>query len=364
MSEAAADPASDRDAIQALITAVIAAPVEDFVRLLAIAELDPGRDLRFCDWSKIGFAGCDLRGCDFTGANLMGCRFAGARIAGARFEAAQVDRAALRRAKDWAEYLRTWTAPATPPGSRHLPDLATFSDAPWCPEMVVIPAGEFLMGSPEKEKGRWNDEGPQHKVTIGSRFALGRYPVTFDEYDHFCAASKGEQPKDQGWGRGKRPVINVSWRDAAAYCEWLAKETGQPYRLPSEAEWEYACRAGTTTRYAWGYAITPKNANYTDSKPGKTTEVGAYPPNHWGLYDLHGNVWEWVEDVWHVNYKGAPVDGSAWTKGEGKESSRGRVLRGGSWNDNPRFLRSADRSGIPPEDRNNLLGFRVARTLS
>ncbi len=359
MSEVAADPASDRDAIQALITAVIAAPADDFVRLLAIAQLDPGRDLRFCDWSEIDFAGCDLRGCDFTGANLMGCRFAGARIAGARFEAAQVDRAALRRAKDWAEYLRTWTAPATPPGSRHLPDLATFSDAPWCPELVVIPAGSFLMGSPEEEEGRFENEGPQHRVTIERRFALGRYAVTFDEYDHFCAATKRDKPPDLGWGRRKRPVINVTWTDAVAYCAWLSRGTGQSYRLPSEAEWEYACRAGTTARYVWGDAITEKNVNF-GMKLGKTTEVGTYPPNPWGLHEMHGNAWEWCEDVSHETYQGAPANGSAWVDRDGAN----RVLRGGSWYYDARYVRSACRGADDPGGRGSRYSFRVARTLS
>jgi formylglycine-generating enzyme required for sulfatase activity len=186
--------------------------------------------------------------------------------------------------------------------------------------------------------------------------------VTFTEYDHFCDAMKREKPGDVGWGRGKRPVINVSWRDATLYCDWLAKETGQPYRLPSEAEWEYACRAGTTTRYAFGDAITPKDANYSESKLGKTTEVGSYPPNAWGLYDMHGNVWEWVEDVWHESYEGAPVDCAAWTDSEGKSSSR-RVFRGGSWYYRPRFLRSASRIRVGSVVRDFYLGFRVARTL-
>jgi formylglycine-generating enzyme required for sulfatase activity len=229
--------------------------------------------------------------------------------------------------------------------------------------MVALPPGEFLMGSPESDKEGYSNERPQHRVTIGYRFAIGRYPVTFDEYDHFCAAIKREKPADQGWDRGKRPVINVSWWEAVDYCEWLAKETGKPYRLPSEAEWEYACRAETTTRYAWGDRITPENANYTESKLGKTTEVGAYPANAWGLYDMHGNVWESVEDVRQESYQGAPTDGSAWAEGKGKDSSSDRVIRGGSWGSIPRYLRSASRDGGDPEVLNYNQGFRVARTL-
>lgn len=154
-------------------------------------------------------------------------------------------------------------------------------DALWCPEMVALPKGEFLMGSSDDEEGCYGSQSPQHPVTIDRRLAIGRYTVTFEEYDHFCEATKREKPEGRGWGRGQRPVINVSWRDAVAFCAWLANETGQPYRLPSEAEWEYAARAGTTTRYAFGDAITPRNANYVESNLGKTTEVGAYSPNFW-----------------------------------------------------------------------------------
>ena len=141
---------------------------------------------------------------------------------------------------------------------------------------------------------------------------------------------------------------------------WLGEQTGQPYRLLSEAEWEYACRAGATTRYSWGDKIAPENANYRDSGIGKTTEVGAYPANRWGLYDMHGNVWEWVEDTWHDNYEGAPTDGRAWTSEE--EDDR-RVLRGGAWYLIPWDLRSAYRHYLSPDDRDDECGFRAARTL-
>ena len=149
-----------------------------------------------------------------------------------------------------------------PEGSRTAPraiaDLAVFRDvdAPWCPQLVIIPAGQFLMGSPEKRERGSTSERPQHRVTIGRRFALGRYPVTFEEYDHFCVATQREKLKDQDWGRGRRPVINVSWQHAVAYCDWLSRQTDKLYRLPSEAEWEYACRAGTTTRYSFGDNLT------------------------------------------------------------------------------------------------------------
>jgi formylglycine-generating enzyme required for sulfatase activity len=241
-----------------------------------------------------------------------------------------------------------------------LPDLAVFRDidAPWCPEMVVLPAGTFLMGSPETDKDASPWEKPQHRVTIGARFSVGRYPVTFEEYDRFVDETGSKRPDDRGWGRDRRPVINVSWQDAQAYVEWLGGETGEAYRLLSEAEWEYACRAGTETRYCFGDTITAKQANI-DKKVGKTTQVGSYPANPWGLYDLHGNVWEWVEDVWHKNYTGAPDDGRAWT--EGGDSGR-RVVRGGSWYSGPRFARSALRNGYRVGYRGPRLGFRVART--
>ena len=254
-------------------------------------------------------------------------------------------------------------APAPAPAGRALKPLDPFRDCAECPEMIVIPAGSFMMGSPATEPERDKDEGPQRRVTI-EPFAIGKTEVTFAQWDACVTAGgcNGYTPSDEGWGRGSRPVVNVSWKDAQVYIDWLERKTGKPYRLPSEAEWEYAARAGATTRYAFGDAITPKDANY-GSNVGKTTEVGAYPANAWGLYDMHGNVWEWVEDIYHDSYKGAPTDGSAWTDGERTDSSRDRVIRGGSWNYLPWFLRSAYRGGDYPDNRYGYLGFRVARTL-
>ena len=249
-------------------------------------------------------------------------------------------------------------------GDADRPDLAVFRDVPFAPELVVIPTGEFMMGSPEPEEGRYDPEGPQHRVTIGQRFAIGRYPVTFDEYDRFCEAKRGDKPADGGWGRGRRPAINVTWDDAQAYIAWLSQETGRAYRLPSEAEWEYACRAGTTTRYSFGDAITPDKANYGDSGLSQTSQVGAYPANPWGLQDMHGNVWEWVADDWHENYRGAPADGSAWKEAKTGSGPRLCVLRGGSWNDNPRGCRSACRDWNGTVNRYFDIGVRVARTVS
>jgi formylglycine-generating enzyme required for sulfatase activity len=276
-----------------------------------------------------------------------------------------------RYQKEFVASVELQPPPHQPSGEGRRPDFAVFRDvdAPWCPEMVALPVGEFLMGSPESEEGQLREgklrnEGPQHQVTIATRFAIGRYPVTFEEYDHFCDATKREAPEDEGWGRGRRPVINVSWRDWPDYLVWLAGATGKPYRLPSEAEWEYACRAGTTTRYAFGEQITVKDANFGMSVR-KTTEVGSYPANAWGFHDMHGNVWELVEDAWHDSYQGAPADGTAWTHRRGFYSgpSRVRVVRGGSWDANPRYLRSTVRIRNGSIRGINGLGFRVARTL-
>ena len=227
-------------------------------------------------------------------------------------------------------------------------------DAPWCPEMVVIPPGEFMMGSAESEKER-----PQHVVRIAYPLAVGRYPVTFEEYDHFVRSKGRAQPGDEGWGRGRRPVINVDWEDAKAFAAWLSVQTGQRYRLLSEAEWEYACRGGTTTRSWWGDQITPENANYGRNVDG-TSEVGSYHANPFGLYDMQGNVWEWVEDRWHNSYDGAPDDGSAWTAG----SDSRRVVRGGSWGNSQGVLRSTVRVRYDTAYRGAGVGFRVARTLT
>jgi formylglycine-generating enzyme required for sulfatase activity len=254
-------------------------------------------------------------------------------------------------------------ASASRDADTEIADLSVFRDAPFAPELVVLRAGEFMMGSAEEE-ARFDDEGPQHPVTIGQQFAIGRYPVTFDEYDRFCEAGGQKKPSDEGWGRGRRPVINISWDDAQAYIAWLLQETGKAYRLPSEAEWEYACRAGTTSRYSFGDAITADNANYGDSGLGRTSEIGAYPANPWGLHDMHGNVWEWVEDDWHENYRGAPADGSAW-KGSGTSvNPRLCVLRGGSWHYHSGGCRSASRSRFGTGVRLSYVGFRVARTFS
>ena len=237
-----------------------------------------------------------------------------------------------------------------------------FRDCDQCPEMVVVPAGRFRMGDLAGDgKDR---ERPVHDVKIAEPFAVGKYEVTFAEWDA-CVAGGGctHQPNDRGWGRGTRPVINVSWDDAQEYVRWLSRETGRTYRLLSEAEWEYVARAGSTTKYPWGDDIGTNKANCDgcgsrwDDK--RTAPVGSFEPNAFGLFDTAGNVWEWVEDCWNENYNGAPGDGSAWTS----RNCNRPVLRGGSWGDYPWGIRSANRNRNDAGIRDNYLGFRVARTL-
>ena len=235
-----------------------------------------------------------------------------------------------------------------------------FKDCAACPEMVVVPTGSFMMGSPSSEKGRDSDEGPQHRVRIAQPFAVGVYEVTFAEWDACVSAGgcNGHSPADRGWGRGQRPVIDVSWNDAQAYVKWLSNKTGKRYRLLSEAEWEYVARAGTETPFHFGMTISTDQANYNRNYRAQTMEAGSFPSNGYGLHDVHGNVDEWVQDCWNDSYLGAPTDGSAWTSGD----CSGRVLRGGSWDSKHRNLHLADRDWVPINYRSIRAGFRVART--
>jgi formylglycine-generating enzyme required for sulfatase activity len=256
-------------------------------------------------------------------------------------------------------------APLTAAQERALKPRDTFQECSKCPVMMVVPAGSFMMGSPAGEPDRFSNEDPQHEVTIASQFAVGRYELRFDEWDACIAdgGCNGYKPPDQGWGREDRPAINVSWVDAHAYVSWLAKKTGKPYRLLTEAEYEYATRAGTQTAYPWGDAIRKDNANCAGCGSqwnGKeTAPVGSFAANGFGLYDMVGNVWEWTQDCYHGSYNGAPTDGSAWTSGD----CYLRVLRGGSWRNTPRGLRSALRDWLASDSRLDLHGFRVGRTL-
>ena len=224
------------------------------------------------------------------------------------------------------------------------------------PEMVVIPVGSFQMGSNDGD----DVENPVHPVRLKS-FAIGRYEVTFDEYDQFAEALGKLKPDDNDWGRGKRPVINVSWEDAVAYALWLSTATGKHYRLPTEAEWEYAARAGTTSDYYWdGQGEAKDFAWFYENSEAKTQPVGKKKPNAFGLYDMSGNVWEWVQDCWHDSYDKAPRDGSAWQEPDNGDCPR-RVVRGGSWFYRPAGLRSANRSWGSPDYRGTIIGFRLAQ---
>jgi formylglycine-generating enzyme required for sulfatase activity len=237
-----------------------------------------------------------------------------------------------------------------------------------CPEMVVVPAGEFMMGSPPDEKGRHGNEDPQHRVFIARAFAVSRFELTFPDWDACVSVGgclKEGRALDGGWGRGTRPVIYVSWDDAQQYATWLSRMTGKTYRLLSEAEWEYAARAGTTTTYPWGNEIGNGHANCAgcssqDGSNGGPALVGSFSPNAFGLHDMHGNVWEWVEDCYNDSYDRAPIDGGAWRTGDCGR----RVVRGGSWIYDSEYARSAMRLAQQRANRDYTLGFRVGRTLS
>ena len=273
------------------------------------------------------------------------------------------------------------------PGAGAPEPRTVFRDCDACPEMVVVSPGSFTMGSPATEADRGDHEGPRREVTIDYPLAVGVYEVTFAEWDA-CVSAGGcgrYRAEDEGWGRGRRPVVNVSWEDAQAYVAWLSDETGQQYRLPSEAEWEYVARAGTRTARYWGgsrsgqcryangsdqdFATTERGqrlteffepASCSDGYGDRTAPVGAFQPNGFGLHDVLGNVWEWTEDCGNDGYAGALTDGSPWTSGDCTR----RMLRGGSWLDFPDVLRSANRLGNEAGDRYYLNGFRLARTMN
>ncbi len=264
-------------------------------------------------------------------------------------------------------------------------------------EMVAIPSGSFLMGSPETESERYDDESPQHEVTVQS-FFLSKYPITqaqWREVARLPQVNRELDPDPSGFKGDRFPVESVSWQRAVEFCDRLSAVTGRTYRLPTEAEWEYACRAGTTTPFHLGETITTHLANYDGSvyqqeskgqDRKQTTNVGSFPPNAFGLYDMHGNVWEWCLDHWHENYDGAPTDGSAWLDQSvlltetrerittessdsltAEDEGESHVIRGGSWDLNPRDCRSASRFRLHPDSRYDGLGFRgvcvVPRTL-
>jgi formylglycine-generating enzyme required for sulfatase activity len=230
-------------------------------------------------------------------------------------------------------------------------------DCPQCPQLALIPPGAFNMGSTDG----FPFERPVHRVVISKPFLIGQREVTLAEWDA-CVADGGcaYAPPNRGPGRESFPVTNVDWNDAQQYIAWLSKRTGKTYRLPSESEWEYAARAGSATTYPWGAAMEKSRANCSgcNDRPSQEPErTGSYLPNDFGLYDMAGNAAEWVEDCWNTSYKGAPANGSAWTKGSCNE----RVLRGGSFNNDPRYVRSASRFKYDFDVRYYANGFRVVR---
>lgn len=327
------------------IREVFSADTGDFAELIRLSGLDPKVHLRFADWSGLDFSRADLRGFDFTGARLVGCRFDGTSIEGARFDQAEIDQAGfdakkrtnLRDAKDWEHYAKVWKKVARPPSDDHLAPLAVFQDAPTAPEMVVVPPGYFVMGESEEDHKRLNEmraEGVDEREVGIPGFAIGRFAVTRGEWSEFVRDGGRDAFGAQDGARGRwkfgaksaheargnwseedlkqstMPVVNLTWHDAKAYVAWLSAKTGKPYRLLHFAEWEYAARAGTTTRYWWGDTISSGLANFNPQYRDPTAMSGddwkaldnctiapvdQYPPNPWGLYQVHGNVGEWCE---------------------------------------------------------------------
>ncbi len=237
--------------------------------------------------------------------------------------------------------------------------VATSAPSILSPEMIRISPGSFRMG---RMGGVYEDETPIHTVQFTTPFAIARYETTFDEYERFAQATGRSLPKDGGWGRGSRPVINVSWDDAKAYAQWLSQQTGKRYRLPSEAEWEYAARNGGKDETWAGTSNKSQLKAYAVYDARRTEPVGSKQPNGLGLYDMSGNVWEWVEDCRHENYVGAPTDGSAWIASDSGYCDQ-RVIRGGSWGNEPGALRASSRFRSSADTRHDYIGFRLVQDI-
>ena len=265
-------------------------------------------------------------------------------------------------------------AEAVPDGQRTFRDGLRSGDRG--PEMVVIPAGRFRMGCDRGEPDCTRNRTPSRVVVFAAPFAMSKHEITFDDYDRYLSAKGGAsdgEAHDQGWGRGRRPVINVTWKQAVAYAEWLSAQTGARYRLPSEAEWEYAARAGTTTEWPWGDELVLGRANCADCGSRwdgeRTAPVGSFPPNRWGLHDMHGNVREMLLDCVRFSYEDAPTDGSAQTKRGWlmKKDRHGNcathVARGGEWDTHSRWTRSSLRSYIRGGTYGTWWGIRLVREL-
>ncbi len=249
--------------------------------------------------------------------------------------------------------------PPAPSPAVDLSKITQFSDCSFCPEMVSLPAGAFLMGDKRGDR----TEQPLHRVSIRKPFAIGKYEVTVKEWNA-CVADGGCRYKPEKAGNAEEyPVRDVSWIDTQEYLRWLQKKTGQPYRLPTEAEWEYAARAGTKTKYWWGERFIQGKVNCKDCGGDwdrkSPTSVGSFEPNPFGLYDINGSVWEWVSDCWNESYVGAPSDGSPWDK----QDCREHVIRGGSWRNDQSYMHSASRFRYDADVRYLVNGFRVAKDL-
>jgi formylglycine-generating enzyme required for sulfatase activity len=353
------------DAARASIERIMAEPSESFAALARASGLDP----------KTGWRGADLRGVQFGTDDLTGFRFLRAQLHGADLSQARGLRRDMFQDAAWDATTRfpkgfglpaCRLRPPLEPLARWREPIPGLPKEAW-PDMITLPAGKFLMGAPEGEEGSEDDERPQRWVTVRRPFAMWDAAVATG----FKPPPGAEAPRDERWGRGDQPVINVNWHDAQAYCAWLNQSLGLrrgTYRLASEGEWEYACRAGTTTPFSIGETISTDQANYHGGsfygkgKQGvyreRTVPVGSLPANPWGLHEMHGNVWEWVEDTYGP-YPAVATDSSPRRNVDGAS----RVLRGGSWGLNPRILRSAIRVRDQPDVRVSYIGFRVARTL-
>lgn len=250
-----------------------------------------------------------------------------------------------------------------------MPDFTLFKDCGTCPEMIIIPKGRFVMGSPKGETGHVHDEEPQIEVTV-PRFALARFETSWDEWDVCVAAGKcADGNDDQGWGKGRRPISTIDLKDTQDYLAFLNETGNGVYRLPTESEWEYSARAGTKTPFSFGKTISTDQANYDGNGAydsgvkglvrGQTVEVGTFPANPFGLFDMNGNVWEWVQDCYVNTLSSTPTDGTAYLF----EDCSNVVVRGGSYDFYPRAARSSIRHYMGPEDQEIDLGFRVARRL-
>lgn len=354
------------EAQRARVRRLLGSNSTSFVDLARAAELDPGTAFREADLRRINFGADDLAGFDFTGADLRGANLSHAR---------GLDPALLEGAR-------------TDDATRGF----IIRDFPGGPEMVLIPPGSFLMGALEEELQQEEPRAldlnarPVHRVTITRPFLLGRYPITRGQFAAFVRATDSPLTKWRNPGFDQddgHPVVNISHDDAVAYIRWASAHCANDYRLPSEAEWEYAARAGTVTaRYwgdgqedAWRYANVAdealRRARNAGPNPDRyfagddgyayTSPVGSFLPNAFGLYDMLGNAWDWCADHWHYNYDGVPTDGASWTA-KGHEGRR--VLRGGSWIDFPGDIHVAGRDRHSTGDRNSFTGFRVSRTLS